>query len=444
MELSLELKLQQKISPQTIQSLEILQMGTQELQEHVERVLMENPTLELEPEALPKERSELLRKLEWLNSTDRQNRWYHHEDPLDLSDTIPDPEHESLYDHLRQQINMSTLSPRLSLAVDCVLAGLDRNGYLDETTDELALRCGQSVDLISRAEQLVRSLEPAGVASRSLSQCLAIQLQRAGHSGLPLTIVRNHLEDLAQNHYHAISKSTGVSREAVQSACDLIRSLNPRPGSAYAPREAPGYIIPDLLVADTGGEPEIIVGDDFLPVLSISPYYRTLLTETDDDEVREYLADKVRQASHLITSIEQRKRTLLNCAQVILSRQAEFFRGQGHLAPLSLADVASELNIHESTVSRAIKRKYLQCKQGVLPLSHFFSRALTGNEEGVSAQMAKAAIRSLIDTEDKKRPLSDQKLCDLLAEQGISLSRRTVAKYRDELNIPSTQARRVI
>ena len=442
MELSLEMKLQQKLSPQMIQSMEILQMGTQELQEYVERTLMENPTLELEPESAPRERSELLRKLEWLNATDRQNRSYHHEAPPDLTDTIPDLESENLYDHLRQQIDMRSLSPRLGIAVDCVLTGLDRNGYLDETTEELALRCGQNIELIVRAEQLIRTLEPAGVAARSLSECLSIQLQRAGHTGLALTIVQNHLEDLAQNHYHIISKKTGASRADIQTACDLIRSLNPRPGSAYAPREAPGYIIPDLLVAEVNGELNIIVGDDFLPVLCVSSYYHSLLIETDDREVRDYLEDKVRQASHLIKSIEQRKSTLLNCAQVIVARQSDFFRGQGHLSPLVLADVANELGIHESTVSRAVKGKYLQCKRGVLPLAHFFSRAVAGNEEGVSSQMVKDAIRSLVDGEDKKHPLSDQKLCDLLAARGISVSRRTIAKYRDELDIPSTQARR--
>lgn len=442
MELSLELKLHQKISPQMAQSMEILQMGTLELQEYVERTLMENPTLELEPEAAPKEQSELLRKLEWLNATDRQNRWYH-ESPLDLADTIPDPESENLYDHLRQQIDMHSLPPRLGIAVDCVLTGLDCNGYLDESTEELALRCSQNISLVAQAEQLVRSLDPAGVAARSLSECLSIQLQRDHHTGLALTIVQNHLEDLAQNHYHAISKSTGATRTAVQEACELIRSLNPRPGSAYAPREAPGYIIPDLLVTEINGELEIIAGDDFLPVLKVSSYYRNLLAETDDEEVKTYLADKVSKATHLIKGIEQRKRTLLDCTHVIVSRQRGFFLGQSALNPLVLTDVANELSIHESTVSRAVRGKYLQCKQGVLPLSYFFSRSIAGNNEDISAQNVKLTIKAMIDKEDRSRPLSDQKICDLLVQQGISLSRRTVAKYRDELGIPSTQSRRV-
>lgn len=445
MELTLELKQTQKLSPQMIQSMNILQMGTTELQEYVEKTLLENPALELEAESKKEERPELVRKVEWLMANDRQNRWYHRDDARDLIELVADPAEESLYDHLRGQINMEKLPGRLGLAVDCILSGLNDNGYLEESTEELAERCGQPEEVVLRAEELVRELEPAGVGARTLSQCLAIQLERKGETGLALTIVRSYLEDMAKDRYSLISRETGATRQEIQEACRQIRELDPRPGAPYAPIEAPGYIVPDLLVTELDGELVVTAGDDFLPVLKVSAYYQQLMKDTDEKEVREYLTDKVRQACWMVKSIEQRKSTLLTCAKIIAARQADFFRqGEGYLHPLTLADVAEEAGVHESTVSRAVKDKYIQCVHGVFPMGHFFSRALpSSGGDGVSAEKVKAALRTLIDQEDKKKPLSDQKLCDMLLERELILSRRTVAKYRDEMGIPSTSGRKV-
>lgn len=444
MELSLELKQTQKMSPQRIQSITILQMGTQELQAHVEQLLLENPVLELESSEYKSERSKLLHKVEWLMLNDRQNRWYHREDANDLSDYIAASDEENLYDHLRSQINFDRLRPQLQLAVDCVLAGLNGNGYLDETTAELSSRCGQSELIVQQAEQLVQGLEPAGIAARSLSECLALQLKRKNEFGLPLTIAQNYLEDMAQSHYAQIAKKTGATREEIQEACGQIRALDPRPGSHFTPREAPGYIIPDLLVTEESGHLSVTLGDDFLPVLKVSSYYQQLMQSTPESEVQAYLEDKIQQATAMVKNIEQRKNTLLSCAKIIVAKQEEFFRlGPGHLQPLTLSDVAKEINVHESTVSRAIKSKYLQCARGTFPLSHFFSRSLQSGKGDVSAEQAKAAIQALVNQEDKKLPLSDQKICTLLAGQRIFLSRRTVAKYRDELGIKSTSGRKI-
>jgi len=444
MELTLELKQTHKLSPQMIHSMEILQMGTQELQTYVEKILMENPTLELESEERREERPELVRKLEWLVANDRQNRWYHQEDARDLSELLADTESENLYDHLRTQLDLDRMPVRLSVAVDCILAGLNHAGYLEESREELAARCGQPLEIIASAEKLVQSLEPAGVGARSLSECLALQLERLGERGLPLTIVQNYLEDMARNHYRRISLETGAGREEIQRACQQIRALDPKPGSPYAPREAPSYITADLFVLEEDGKLVVTASDEFLPVLKVSSYYQQLLKETDDPEVDSYLTEKVRQAKWVVKSIEQRRSTLVSCADVIVARQERFFRsGAGHLRPMTLADVAGELGVHESTVSRAIKDKYLQCSQGLFPLTYFFSRALMANDsEGVSPEKAKNAIRCLIEQENKRHPISDQKLCDLLAEQDIQISRRTVAKYRDELGIPSTSGRK--
>ena len=221
--------------------------------------------------------------------------------------------------------------------------------------------------------------------------------------------------------------------------------MNPQPGTGFAARENLTYINPDIFVVSFHDHFELLTNDYFFPKLHLSGYYKDLMGETEDQEVKEYLTDKVRQAKWVVRSIEQRRSTLMSCAECILDTQEAFFRkGPGHLVPMGLADVAAKLGVHESTVSRAIKDKYIQCSQGVYPLSYFFSRSLgpAQGEAGATPDAAKALLKKLVAEEDKKKPLSDQKLCLLMAEQGCQLSRRTVAKYRDELGIPSTTGRK--
>lgn len=445
MELLLEQKQIQKLSSQVIQSMEILQMGTQELQTYIDDLLLENPVLERNDVREPKEDPLPLQKQIWSAARDRQNYWYYREDAPDPTDMMPDNTQESLYDHLSAQINWPELSIALRRGVEGVLTGLDQNGRLEESTAELADRCCVSPDVILGAERIVQSLDPAGVGSRSLAQCLEFQLTRRGEQGLSLTIVRHHLEDMAKNHYNQIARKTGASREEIQQACKLIRSLDPKPGAAFSSQEQFRYVMPELTIAEEAGELVIALTDQTTPELKISSYYQELMHTSEDEQVKDYLIRKVRQANWVIKSIEQRKNTMLDCARCIAARQAEFFsRGKPYLKPLSLNDVAAEVGVHESTVSRAIKDKYIQCAWGVFPMSHFFSRALAASDEEVSTVQAKAAIRSLISGEDKRKPLSDQKLCAALEKQKITLSRRTVAKYREELGIPSTAGRREI
>lgn len=285
------------------------------------------------------------------------------------------------------------------------------------------------------------------MAAKNLSECLCLQLIRLGETGLPLIIARNHLEDMGRNHYHRIARITGADRNEIQAACELIRSLDPRPGAAFAPRESPGYIIPDMAVIPTEGRFEVIFNDSCIPSLRVSSYYRRLMGSIDDAEVRDYLSAKVRQAKWMVRNVEHRRATLLACVHYIADWQREFFRyGPDCLRPLSMADTAAGLGIHESTVSRAIHDKYLQCTHGVFPLKYFFSRSLRAArpEANISVEQARSALRALIDGEDKKRPMSDQKLCEQLEKKNIQLSRRTVAKYRGELGIPSAAGRRTV
>lgn len=452
MELNLTVKQTQTLSPQMVQSMEILQMGSQELLEYIEEAVQENPVLEAaETYDRADEFSVLRRKLEWLESTDAQNRYYHQQDSENDADPLvnyggTEEGDESLYFYVLSQLQVLDLPSGLMSAARYLVESLNGNGYLDEPLAELAAEFGADMSVMEQALTVVQGLEPAGIAARSLSECLCLQLQRHREdTSLAQKIALGQLDALSKNRYPFIAKELGVALDAVREACDLIRSLNPKPGTGFAAREHLTYINPDIFVVSFPDHFELLTNDYFFPSLRLSGYYKSLMGETEDQEVKEYLTDKVRQAKWVVRSIEQRRSTLMNCAECILDVQEAFFRkGPGHLVPMGLADVAEKLGVHESTVSRAIKDKYIQCSQGVYPLSYFFSRSLGGSqgEGGASPDAAKALLKKLVAGEDKKKPLSDQKLCALMAGQGCQLSRRTVAKYRDELGIPPTTGRK--
>lgn len=442
----------QTLSPQMVQSMEILQMGSQELLEYIQEAVQENPVLEVEEASDSRDGDrELRRKLEWLESTDPHDRYYRRQDDEDKDAQLPDfgtvdQGEESLYYYVLSQLKLLEL-PREEMAVAVFLVeSMDHNGWLDEDVEQVAALTHSPAELVERALKAVQSLEPAGVGARNLSECLQLQLlRRFPEDALSLTIAKDHLDALSKSHYGQIAKETGAAQEAVRAACDRIRGLNPRPGTGFAARENLTYITPDIIVVNFPDHFELLTNDYFFPTLHISGYYTRMLRENDEAEVKQYLNDKVRQAKWVVRSIEQRRSTLLQCAQCILELQEPFFRkGPGHLIPMSLADVAQRVGVHESTVSRAVKDKYLQCSTGVYPLNYFFSRSLGTAAGGdvACADQAKALLRQLVSSEDKRKPLSDQKLCELMAAKGCVLSRRTVAKYRDEMGIASTTGRK--
>ncbi|MFQ7855053.1 MAG: RNA polymerase factor sigma-54 [Flavonifractor plautii] len=426
-------------------------MGSQELLEYIEEAVQENPVLEPE-ETYDKqdEFSVLRRKLEWLESTDPQNRYYHQQDTEEedspLTTSAP----------YRTTTRTSTIcplpAPGTGAGAEVMDAGvflvesLNQNGWLDEPLEALAAGHGCGPEVMAQALEVVQSLEPAGVGARDLAECLKLQLvRRTPVNELAVRIVERHLDALSKSRYGLIARELKASPEEVRAACDVIRSLNPRPGTGFAARENLTYINPDIIVVSFPDHFELLTNDYYFPTLNISGYYTRLMKESDDSQVKDYLTGKVRQAKWMVKAIEQRRSTLMACAECILEFQESFFRkGPGHLVPLSLADVAERIGVHESTVSRAVKEKYIQCSMGVYPLSYFFSRSLgpAAGDEAASPDAAKALLKKLIAGEDKKKPLSDQKLCELMSAQGCSLSRRTVAKYRDELRIPSTTGRK--
>lgn len=452
MELGLTQKQIQTLSPQMIQALEVLQMGSLELSAYLERLMEENPVLEQDAPAEQAEDDRALllrRKLEWLRSTDVQNCWYHQQDVEDDYDPLAQsgcsPMEESLTYYLRSQVRFDQLPSPVAQVTEALMERLDSNGWLDESVHDLAVHLSVPERTVEEALRVLQGLDPAGVGARDLSECLCLQLKRRGEQGLALTIAEHCLEDMSRDHYNLIAKRTGASRSEINAACALIRSLNPRPAMGFSARENLRYLIPDLIVVKFEDRFQLITNDSYLPSLRLSEYYSRLFHDTDDPQVKEYLNAKLAQADQVVRSVAQRRSTLSSCARFLVDRQEAFFRcGPGHLLPLTLADAAQALGLHESTVSRAVRDKYLQCTYGVYPLGYFFTRSVGGSDgEAATADRAHALLRALIDGEDKRKPLSDQALVRLLTEQGVALSRRTVAKYRSELGIPSTAGRKV-
>ena len=449
MNLELSLKQTLKLSPQMLQSMEILQMSTLELGEYIQELVQENPAAELADPPVPGDESEeMWRRLQSLAELDHQNRQYfttdrEELDPLARVGTDGGLE-DTLLLHLTRQLERSRASTVVLRGAQFLAACLDEDGYLRDDVADLAQAAGLPVSILEEGLALLQTLDPPGVAARDLSQCLVLQLQRQGETGPVLLIAQKYLERLARKQYHAIAQELGVRQEEVLEAERKIQSLDPRPGSAFSSREEPHYLIPDLVVAETEMGLTVVYQNSYLPSLHVSEYYCQLQQQSSDQEVQQYLSDKIKQVQFAIQAVEQRRSTLLDCAQAIVRRQERFFRESGgNLVPLRLADVAQELSIHESTVSRAIREKYLQCARGVYPLSFFFSREVGGAGEGTSAHEIKSRLTQLVAEEDKGHPLSDQKLCQLLMGEGCSVSRRTVAKYRDELGIPSASGRKI-
>ena len=448
MNLELSLKQTLKLSPQMLQSMEILQMSTLELNEYIQDLVQENPAAELsEPADQGDEGEELWRRLQSLADLDHQNRQYvtadrDELDPLARVGTDGGLE-DTLLLHLTRQLERSKAPTIVLRGAQFLAACLDEDGYLRDDVSDLAQAAGLPASILEEGLSLLQTLDPLGVGARDLSQCLALQLQRLGETGPALAIVQRHLEHLARKQYHAIAQDLGISQEEVREAEGQIQALDPRPGSAFAGREEPHYLIPDLAVVETEGGLTVVYQNAYTPTLQLSGYYCDLQRSSTDPEVKQYLTDKIKQAQFVIQAVEQRRSTLLDCARAIVRRQEPFFRQPGgHLVPLRLSDVAQELAVHESTVSRAIREKYLQCARGIYPLSYFFSREVGSAGEGNSVHQIKSLLARLVAQEDKEHPLSDQKLCQMLEGEGVTISRRTVAKYRDELGLPSASGRR--
>ncbi len=456
MELTIDLSQKQFLSQRMVQSVEILQMSTQELESYVEELSLENPVIELKESHGQQQESaqrqlEILRKLEWMESGDYQNRSYYKEDRT--AENMQENWHgahkpgETLREHLYTQLLLQEYTKQERAILDFIICSLDSRGYFTDSIEETANYFSTSEKKILALLQDVQRLEPAGIGARNLQECLLLQLKRKdSYSELSEVLIREYLNDLGKNHLRIIAGKLHVSQESVQRAYEEIRSLHPKPGSMFENMEAACYIKADALVLQLDGRLEVLLAENQQSYFSIDSYYQTLYKETRDAEARAYLRDKIAQAEFVAHCISQRASTLSRVIQSIVKRQERFFLyGTDYLVPMRLMDLAEELQLHESTISRAMKGKYIQCVYGIFPLQYFLTAVAvrsTHTELEITAQQIKSFIEQIVREEDKRKPLSDQSIADQLKKQDIEISRRTVNKYRCEMGIPDKSGRK--
>jgi RNA polymerase sigma-54 factor len=349
---------------------------------------------------------------------------------------------------LNWQLQMSDLSPEERAAAEWVLGNLDDDGYLQSSVEDVARQAGVAQDIVERALVGVQRLDPAGVGARNLRECLLLQLRALGvDDPLVYALVEDHLDALQKRDFRGIARALGKSLEEVGAAAHVIARLDPRPGRAYG-GDDPIYITPDIYVHKVGDEFHIVLNEDGLPKLRINSLYRDVLARDKAvaKDTREYVQDKVRSALWLIKSIHQRQRTIYRVMESIVRHQREFFeRGIAHLRPLNLRDVADDIGMHESTVSRVTTSKYAHTPQGIFELKYFFNSSINRIDgEAIASESVKEKIRRIIAAEDGRRPLSDQRIAEMLKNANIDIARRTVTKYRESMNILSSTRRRQV
>lgn len=450
MDLSLQLAQKQILSQRMQQSVEILQMNTITLSEYIQELAEENPLLEWQDTSgeQPKKDDKLLRKLEWLEEADEQNRSLYRveqEDERDRQELIGRRERESLREYLLFQINILKVNEGVKRVLRFLAQSTEDSGYLEQGALEAAeerfrLKGNCSADVLG----ILQSLDPPGIGARNLEECLLIQLRLKQASSVAITMVEKHLQDLAKNRISYVAKQLKVTVDEAVDAYDEIRSCEPKPGRGFLCENPVEYIVPDVFVEKREGELLVTINGTTTPKLFISQSYIKILREGGSEETKEYISNKLKQAEWAMQCISKRESTLLETAKCIVEHQKEFFiRPDGQLKPLRMADVAECMQVHESTVSRAVRDKYLQCDRGVLPLNTFFSKALSSEGTGsISADSIQQKIRLMIEDENKKKPFSDRELTEKLQKEGIQISRRTVAKYREAMGIAGASGRK--
>ena len=352
----------------------------------------------------------------------------------------------SLQSELLDQVRTSDLDERLRQIAELLVGNIDDHGYLQSGLSELSFSTGISLEDLEAALKVVQSFQPPGVGARDLRECLMLQLERAGREkSREYEIVRDHMESLGKRRYPEIARQLGVSVTEAQQLAANIGQLDPRPGRVYAP-DSNQYVLPEVTVLKTADGGYVVnTENDHVPHLRISNTYKDLLSQADTTpEVREYIRDKIKAGKFLIKSIHQRQSTILNIANEIVKRQKAFFdEGVTHLRPMTMVQVAEVVGVHETTVSRAVSGKYMATPQGIFEMKYFFTSAIATEGGGtMSNTSVKTILAELIAAEDKGSPLSDEDLVAKLKEKSIMIARRTVAKYRAELNVLPSHLRK--
>lgn len=458
--------LQQVLSPRMQQSLRILQAPSLDLDAMVRQELESNPVLEEAPrseedssEETAAEGPSLPDDLEAIAQLDDEWREYFNQAAATAPRTDAETEErrqaffdsitrpETLQEHLLAQIGLEDADDALRPVCEQIIGNLDERGYLSAGEEELLGWAGGNRAIAGRALAMVQSFDPVGVGARDLRECLALQLARLGHGAesAAARIARAHLEDLAERRFAAIAGALGLRVEDVQRAAGVIATLDPSPGGRFAANDA-RFIVPDLAVQKDGDAWVVLQNDDALPRLRIGNAYKDLLGETGQSrEVRDYIHARIRSAKFFIQSIHQRQRTILRIAQEIVRIQRDFLEhGRERLRPLTMAEMAKRLGVHETTVGRAVSGKFMRTPHGVFELKWFFTPGVkTPHGDAISVARVKAAISGLIGDESPDRPLSDQEIAAALDRRGMPIARRTVAKYREELGLlPSHDRKR--
>ncbi|MGE5234974.1 MAG: RNA polymerase factor sigma-54 [Acidobacteriota bacterium] len=368
------------------------------------------------------------------------------EPPLENS---PAPE-ASMFDALCAQLRLLPVPPELFPVCEFVIGNLDPDGYLRTPDDDLAAQLGLAPEVVADAVRTVQELEPPGIAARSLQECLSIQLERYSGDGgradvaVAARIVDQGYDDFLHQRWDRLTQSLNLAREELRPALEVIRGLDSKPGLRLGPSNN-SVVEPDVVVTKLEGAWRVTLNDEGFPRLRVSPQYQRLLqSRMTDSETSGYLRERMRAALWFLRSVEQRQNTVLRVAEAIVTRQSEFLdRGLAHLRPLVLRDIADDIGMHESTVSRVVSNKYMSTPRGVFPLKFFFHSAISHAVQGdISSVVVKDRIRQLIAEEDARKPLSDARVARQLNRLGIRIARRTVAKYREELAIPSSEQRR--
>jgi RNA polymerase sigma-54 factor len=453
--------MQQVLAPQLQQSLQILQAPTLELRNIVQQELQTNPVLEeeigtFESEERAKDDREFEEEFERLAKLDEEWRDYMAQS-VSYSSRNPEDEErrqfffdslasqETLQQHLLEQLNTAEVSKSQREAAELIVGNIDELGFLQSSLEEISQNTTHSVQELQQMLDLVQTFHPVGVGARDLKDCLLIQLRRLGkQDSLEYQIVNGFLEDLGRRRFPEVARRLGVSVEQVQRAANFISTLDPKPGQIFSP-DPNSYVLPDVSVDKIDDGYSVTLNGDQIPHLRISKTYKDLMTQgSNGADVRDYIREKIRSGKFLIKSIHQRQQTILNIANEIVKRQHEFLElGTAFLKPMTMVQIAEAVGVHETTVSRAISGKYMATPQGVFEMKYFFTPGYqTVDGAALSNTSVKEAIADLVRNELPRNPLSDKEIVEILSDRGIPIARRTVAKYRAELNILPSNLRK--
>lgn len=475
LEMRQQMKLTQQLvmTPQLQQAIKLLQLSRLELQDLVSQELEENPILDeaLEQESVkeleqieiqerepaPLEESERFQEVTAGSDTIKEMDWdsyidgYNYSSGEQYSDDEDRPSFENLLtkkgtlvDHLTWQLNLSKFEEdEIKVGIE-IIGNIDDDGYLRSTVEDIARLCAVPEETAESALKKIQDFDPPGVAARDLRECLLNQVQQLGMQGSIVEyLLRDHLKDLETRRYKQISRALGVSVQDILNAAKVIAGLDPKPGHIFAHDDVQ-YISPDIFVYKVGDDYVVTLNDEGLPMLRINPYYSDVRIKEMDSGTGEYVSDKMRSALWLIKSIHQRQRTIFKAAKSIVKFQREFLeKGIEYLRPLVLRDVAEDIGMHESTISRVTTSKYMHTPQGIFEMKYFFNSAISiAGGDFIASESVKRKIKELIEAEDPRKPLSDQTLAEMLAAGNINIARRTVTKYREMLRIGSSSERK--